>query len=178
MKKQRQKVLEGQAVPLSHAPDGLVRFGDSVQLVVSVDDRKRVLAANTFISIKPGHARLTASEITAAQARNVFIITRPAPVAGAAAAAPDDDVLRYGDRFYLAANPSLTADPTTGIVGLQTLVQSQVRVRARSVTGSPSSSHPRSPFAADEQCDRGREQGKAGGHALRATERRRRVGRC
>jgi len=125
MKKQRQKVLEGQPAPLSFSADGYVRFGDSVQLVSDVDDRRRVLAANTFLAVKPGHARLTASDTTAPQARNVFIITRPGPISGA----PPDagDVLLYGDRFYLAANPSLTADPATGVVGLQTLLQSQVR---------------------------------------------------
>ena len=126
MKKQRQKVLEGQAVPLSFSSDGVVRFGDSVQLTTDVDERKRVLAANTFLSIKPGHFRLTASDIVSSQARNAFVITRTGSIA-ASAGSPDRDVLRYGDRFYLAANPSLTADISTGTIGLQTLLHSQVR---------------------------------------------------
>jgi hypothetical protein len=127
LKKQRQKLLESQAVPHTYSADGLLRYGDCVQLACGVDSRRCVLAANLFLPVKPGHARVTATEATDAQARNVFVLLRPsgAPGRPSAAPVPPDDVIRFGDRLHIATNPSLTADPETRTVGLQSLLTSQ-----------------------------------------------------
>jgi hypothetical protein len=134
LKKQRQKLLECQPVPHTFSHDGLLRYGDNVQLVSRIDGRLRALAANLFLTVKPGHSRVTATEVTDPQARNVFVLLRPSATARPSAApVPPDDVIRYGDRLYVAANPSLTVDPATRTVGVQSLLTSQ---RVSNVVGA------------------------------------------
>lgn len=126
LKKQRQKLLESQAVPHTFSHDGLLRFGDNVQISIGIDGRRRSLASNLFLPTKPGHSRVTATETVESQARNVFVLLRPS-TSGSRASTPIalDDIIRYGDRLYIATNPSLTADPATKTVGLQSLLTSQ-----------------------------------------------------
>jgi hypothetical protein len=54
--------------------------------------------------------------------------TKPAGGAGAGAGAGGEDggVLRYGDRFYLATNPSLRVDSRTGMVASPYLLYSEL----------------------------------------------------
>ena len=84
-------------------------------------------------------------------ARNVFVITKPyvksgggtgergrlglstaavaaslRRTAGGSGGAADDGVLKYGDRFYLATNPSLRVDDRTGMVAAPYLLSSEV----------------------------------------------------
>lgn len=96
---------------------------------------------------------VTAISHAAPVARNVFVITRPYTKSGAAtgergrlgvttasvaasmrrAAAggggggSSDGVLRYGDRFFLATNPSLRVDERTGMVAAPYLLSSEVK---------------------------------------------------
>ncbi|RYG50490.1 hypothetical protein EON67_05180, partial [archaeon] len=134
-------------VPHTFAPDGLVRYGDTIQLAVTLDGKRYLLANNVFAQATPGNIRTSCTTAVEPQARNTFVIQRTDAAVSAGPAASmrraratlgaslkgGDDVLRVGDRIVLASNPSLTVDPATKIVGLQFLLQSQ---RANNVIGS------------------------------------------
>lgn len=116
-----------------------MRYGDTVQLAVDAGETRYLLADNIFSTLAPGLIRVSGAAAAGPQVRNTFVVEREAGPAvggagaGAAAAAGGDDVLRFGDRIVLACNPALTVDPTTRIVGLQYLLQSQ---RASNVLGT------------------------------------------
>jgi len=131
-------------VPHAYHADGLVHYGDTVQLAVDAGGCRYLLADNIFSSVAPGLIRVTGAAAAGPQVRNTFVVERERTRgggggggggAGAAAAAAGDDggPLLFGDRIVLACNPALTVDPATRIVGLQYLLQSQ---RANNVVGT------------------------------------------
>ena len=128
LRKRRELNFLSQSVPLSFHADGLVRFGDSVMISTSpgAGAEPRFLCSNIFSSIAPGASRVTAGAAAQPAARNVHVLLRPPSSAASSAAAPRDDVLRFGDRFVLACNPSLVADLATGQLGLQPVLFSQM----------------------------------------------------
>ena len=127
LRKRRELNFLSQAVPHSFHADGLVRFGDSVMVATApgAGAEPRFLCSNIFSPTGPGASRVTAGASAQPAARNVHVLLRPPSSAGSAAA-PRDDVLRFGDRFVLACNPSLVADLATGALGLQHVLHSQM----------------------------------------------------
>ena len=125
LRKRRELNFLSQTVPHSYHADGLVRFGDSVMLATAAgaDTEPRFLCSNIFSPTGPGASRVTAGAAAQPAARNVHVLMRPPSSAGSA---PRDDVLRFGDRFVLACNPSLVADLATGALGLQHVLHSQM----------------------------------------------------
>jgi len=103
-------------VPHSYAVDGIVRYGQTVQLRTLAN---KTVSCNAFMNVYPGAVRCTAGSDTTPQARNTVVITR-----GNTKSRYNDDIVRYGDRVILECNPSLVVDPHTKIVGLPFLLHS------------------------------------------------------
>ena len=150
-------------VPHSFSADGTLKFGDTIMLSITHKDAAdkpvtSFLANNIWnrVDFAKNTIAVTATGHGAPVARNTFVISRPftrtgkatgavfgrsarAVVARAAAASTmrgagaSDDTLRYGDRFYLATNPSLRVDDRTGMVAPPFLLMSEL---ANSVAGS------------------------------------------
>jgi hypothetical protein len=131
--KAREKTFLSQPVPHSYSADGTVRYGMTVMLATGFSEgaggsgggsgaafapspSTRYLANLMFNLLSPGRARVTAGAEARPQARNTFVLGRSGDPR--APGLPEDDILRYGDRVTLAANPSLTADPATRVEGL------------------------------------------------------------
>lgn len=118
-------------VPHAYSADGYVRYGDSVQLRVSEEDRRGVaqhhFLANNIFEVVDAGSRATAVSCTptpSALARNTFVITR-APSRTHYESKTDSDILNYGDSFQLASNPSLRVNETTRMVGRPYLLHSE-----------------------------------------------------
>lgn len=132
----RSRAME-QVVPHSFHADGLVRFGDTIQLRSA--GTTGVLASNVWepLGLDAGEQYGVTTGAGAARpvSRNTFVVTRCEPTAVGprgpvrpvmAAAGEDPDVLRYGEQFMLACNPSLRIDESTGYVKPPLYVQSQI----------------------------------------------------
>jgi len=122
LRKARETAFLSQAAPLSFSPDGLVRFGDSVQLATGGGGgaAPALLSNHVFSFLAPGHARVTAGPAARAQARNVWVLR-----AGGGGFAPaPDGVLRFGDRVRLECDAALVADTDTGVCGLPLALRS------------------------------------------------------
>lgn len=127
-------------VPHTFSADGTIHFGDTIQLAIDLGSTRHLLADNIFSVVSPGLIRISASSSLASEVRNTFVIEKVPSTRAASAAmgatmglSRKDDILRFGDKVYLASNPALTVDPTSKIVGMQYLLQSQ---RANNVLGS------------------------------------------
>lgn len=147
LRKAREKAFQTQPVPHTYSADGVLRYGDNVQLGIVLGGGARyLLASNIFNTVAPGHVRVTAGDaaasLGAAQARNVWVLSRPAArrAGGSVPSRSGDDAgdadtspVCYGDRIMLACNASLTVDPSTRTAGIPFVLYSQ---RMNNVTGS------------------------------------------
>jgi hypothetical protein len=122
LRKRKEINFVTQAVPHSYSPDGLVRYGDTIQLATEAAGDARYVCCNPYMQVTTGHVRCTAGADPSPQARNTLVVHRAAK-AGAGAG---DDVVRYGDRVLLSCNPSLVADAVTRVVGLPFLLHSSM----------------------------------------------------
>jgi hypothetical protein len=122
LRKAREAAFLSQSAPHSTSRDGLIRFGDALQLETR-GDCARVLSNHVFSYVAPGHARVTAGQNRAPMARNVWKVRAVRGTAGGgsgwarAPGVPDDDVLRFGDRIRLEADDALVADASSGALG-------------------------------------------------------------
>jgi hypothetical protein len=118
LRKAREAAFLSQSAPHSVSRDGLLRYGDAVQVATGgAGDDARVLSNHVFTFLAPGHARVTAGARRAPMARNVWTLRAVAPRARGWARAPGvplDDVVRFGDRLRLEADAALVADAETG----------------------------------------------------------------
>lgn len=122
LKKRKEINFQTVTVPHSFSPDGLLRYGQTVQLTTLSNC---AISCNAFMTVYPGAVRCTAGSTLAPQARNTVVITRAGGTKGGRIGInKDDNIVRYGDRIILECNPSLVVDPTTKIVGLPFLLHS------------------------------------------------------
>lgn len=139
LRKAREKAFLTQPVPHTFTEDGLVHYGDHIQLQITPSGaaagsrpQAYALSCNVFDQVAPGRIRVSASSAAigaAPQARNVFIVE---PSGGLSEASVGEPV-RFGDRIALACDPALTVDLATKVVGLQFLLHSQ---RANNIIGA------------------------------------------
>ena len=113
--KQRQRLIATERVPHSYSSDGLVHIGDTVMIAheeeLKSGDIDVTYLANNIWDIHNVSKRTTCASAvpdSTPMARNTFVLVR-----SKADSYTKSDVLHYGDRFYLASNPSLRADPKT-----------------------------------------------------------------
>ena len=121
LRKAREAAFLSQSAPHSVSRDGLIRFGDALQLETrgAGGSDSRVLSNHVFSYVSPGHARITAGENRAPMARNIWKVVAIHGKGGVggwsrAPGVPVDDVLRFGDRIRLEADDALVADASTG----------------------------------------------------------------
>jgi hypothetical protein len=134
LKKAEQKGLQTAHSPLSYSPDSLVRYGSTVMLnaggvgPLGAVAGARFLASNIYLPVGGVGSRVTATTTAAPTARNTFVLLRPGAdpreVLHSVSSARDEDVLLYGDRVILAANPALVCNPATGAVGVPLVLTS------------------------------------------------------
>lgn len=120
LRKRKERNFLSQPSVHSFSADGLVHYGDTVQLATGSGDATRYICSNIFTQVVPGSTRVTAGADATPIARNTVVIQKPA------SSKSRDDVVRFGDRVMLACNPLLVADPATGTVGLQYLLKSSM----------------------------------------------------
>ncbi len=113
--------VQMQRVPLTYTADGLLRFGDTIQLRSQGAGAGSALCCNIFdrvvldgevygTSVSPAGQ----ASSSAACARSTFVLERW-PGADPGTYSPDG-VLRYGDPFLIACNPALRVDDNTGML--------------------------------------------------------------
>lgn len=153
------RLVSLQSVPHSYSADGVLRYGQTVQLSMTTtqeDDSKKdyYLANNVFdrVDFVKNTISVTATEHAPPVARNTFVLVRPfrktgratgalfgfsdeskSDGAGAGSGSGSEDVVCYGDRVFLATNPSLRVDDRTGMVAAPYLLSSEV---SSALTGS------------------------------------------
>ena len=113
--------VQMQQVPLTYSADGLLRFGDSIQLRSQGAGAGSALCCNIFDRVVLDGEIYSTSVSPAGQAsartacaRSTFVIERW-PDADPDSYSPDG-VLRYGDPFLIACNPALRVDEDTGML--------------------------------------------------------------
>jgi hypothetical protein len=117
-----------QSVPHSYNRDGFVRFGDTVMMQCGANDG---MMANNLWDPLPYEIEafsVTTSSLASPVARNTWVISR---VPGDSNI-DGDDILRYGQRFMFACNPSLRVDEDSGMVQSPFFLHSELASHYRS----------------------------------------------
>mmetsp|Transcript_448 Transcript_448/g.849 ORF Transcript_448/g.849 Transcript_448/m.849 type:complete len:513 (+) Transcript_448:105-1643(+) len=108
LRKQQQKIAKcTQLVPLTYSPDGHIRFGDTV--ILQHYTTGRTFACDPYEDICPNQRKflVSASAEQKPTARNTFRIVRPPSNLQSIEDDPSNDLLCYGQAFFLACNESL-----------------------------------------------------------------------
>lgn len=108
-----------QQVPHSYSEDGMLRFGDTIQLYN--DETGSYLACDPWEEVHCGVKEYLVSGVKSKEvmARNTFVITRcedkyyDNPTEQLL---EKNDILKYGEPFHLVTNPSILVDPRTDML--------------------------------------------------------------